>query len=548
MIAHQEQPSPDQYHNLAVIQATLGKVTESICTLEDGLKKYPSNAELLALISSMYLNTGKIKEGMEYAQSAISTNPRSSVAYLSYASALNQCNQVTEALAACEASLSLYPEQPEALLLKASIQARLNQNELAIQTYQQAIHIAPDWLPPYIALGDLLAESEQFDSAIEYFQSALNIAPGIPELKQRLGMSLYAKGEIDSAIQLYQEIISIKPEDAETHTLLGHALRDYGRLEEAVEAYKTALQYNPDIELARTNIQELTGQIIPAWHFDMLADSTRNEAFDQALNKRVTKNTHVLDIGTGSGLLSMMAARAGASKITTCEVVPELANVAQQIIKDNHFDHQITVINKRSTSLQVGKDIEQKADLLVCEILDSGLLGEGVLPTIYHARKNLLKDDAIIIPESADIHAVLIESDSLYRANSADSISGFNIEAFKELNTEKYTITNLASFPHKTLSKPAPVKHISFMYPSLSTETTTMEIEIEKGGTIHGIAFWFNLSLTEGVTISTAPGNTVKHWQQAIQAFKQPVTVNQKDKITLLITKSSRQISFKLDH
>ena len=59
----------------------------------------------------------------------------------------------------------------------------------------------------------------------------------------------------------------------------------------------------------------------------------------------------VLDIGTGSGLLSMMAAVAGAGEIVTCETSTTIANTAMKIISANGFENRIRVLNKRSTDL-----------------------------------------------------------------------------------------------------------------------------------------------------------------------------------------------------
>ena len=112
----------------------------------------------------------------------------------------------------------------------------------------------------------------------------------------------------------------------------------------------------------------------------------------------------MLDIGTGTGLLSMMAARSGARHVTALEVCVHaefivilhgissiskvfrpMAKLARHIIHDNGLQDTITVVPKRSTEAVVGVDLPAKADVVVMEIFDSELIGEGVLPTMRHA-------------------------------------------------------------------------------------------------------------------------------------------------------------------
>jgi len=63
----------------------------------------------------------------------------------------------------------------------------------------------------------------------------------------------------------------------------------------------------------------------------------------QALKALVTPTTRVLDIGTGSGLLALLAARAGAAAVTACEVFPNVARAAQRVVNANGLDHVVKV-------------------------------------------------------------------------------------------------------------------------------------------------------------------------------------------------------------
>jgi predicted RNA methylase len=106
-----------------------------------------------------------------------------------------------------------------------------------------------------------------------------------------------------------------------------------------------------------------------------------------------------------SGLLSMMAARAGAAQVIAVEANHTIAACAKQVIHDNNLSHVIRVEPVHSSQLR-----ETKATLLVAEIVDSFLLGEGILPTFLHAKQYLLQETAEVIPCGAVVTACLIES------------------------------------------------------------------------------------------------------------------------------------------
>jgi predicted RNA methylase len=141
------------------------------------------------------------------------------------------------------------------------------------------------------------------------------------------------------------------------------------------------------------------------WHFGMLHDTERNASFRSSLDYLVKTSSIVLDIGCGSGLLSMMAARAGAAQVIAVEVNHTIAACAKQVIADNNLSHVIRVEPVHSSQLK-----ETKATLLVAEIVDSFLLGEGILPTFLHAKQYLLQETAEVIPCGAVVTACLIES------------------------------------------------------------------------------------------------------------------------------------------
>jgi type III protein arginine methyltransferase len=125
----------------------------------------------------------------------------------------------------------------------------------------------------------------------------------------------------------------------------------------------------------------------------------------------------VLDIGTGTGLLSMMAVRSGADQVTACETFKPMIQVAKKCIEANGMQNKIKIIEKHSTDISIGEDMPERANVLVAEVFDTELIGEGAIRTFKHALDNLLVKDCYVIPDNATIHVQVVESSMLYKMN-----------------------------------------------------------------------------------------------------------------------------------
>ncbi|OQR74311.1 protein arginine N-methyltransferase 7-like [Tropilaelaps mercedesae] len=155
---------------------------------------------------------------------------------------------------------------------------------------------------------------------------------------------------------------------------------------------------------------------------DMLHDTERNELYEKGikwaiseLRSRGVTQIVVLDIGTGSGLLSMLAARHGADVIYACDGFIPAIGAARRVIQANGFSENIKLIPKMSTDLKIGPglDIEHRANLLVAELFDTELIGEGLIRSYADAHSRLLTDDCIMVPQTATIYSQFVDSQFL---------------------------------------------------------------------------------------------------------------------------------------
>jgi type II protein arginine methyltransferase len=311
---------------------------------------------------------------------------------------------------------------------------------------------------------------------------------------------------------------------AERLVSMGEAHLENMQFASAVECFESALYIAPQSREARLGHNRALCSIVPRWHFEMLNDEQRNAAFEEALARAVTPDSVVLDIGSGTGLLAMMAARAGAREVVSCEMVAPLAELARETIALNGFSDRIQIMNKKSTSLAVGTDIRRRSNLLVTETVDCGLLGEGIIPSITHARAQLLTDDACIIPRAASVHAMLVEGRRLRGLNYVSRCAGFDVSPMQRYATARYIPVRLAAFQHVALTDPFEVFRFDFARGSLLPERRELSIPIIRDGVCQAIIFWFDMQLDDEISISNRPGSTT-HWEQALQCVEHELTI-----------------------
>ena len=136
-------------------------------------------------------------------------------------------------------------------------------------------------------------------------------------------------------------------------------------------------------------------------HIAMLNDKLRTDLFVNALRQTVGSDDVVLDIGTGTGVLAIAAARAGARKVYAVEA-GAMADVAQAVINLTEVADKIQIVRGWSTQVE----LPEKANVLVSEIIGNDPFGEKVLQTFSDARKRLLQPGARIIPARMRVYGI----------------------------------------------------------------------------------------------------------------------------------------------
>lgn len=302
---------------------------------------------------------------------------------------------------------------------------------------------------------------------------------------------------------------------------LGEEAMAQRQYERAYDLFSSAARFDAGSSRFSREINRAVRALVPRWHFGMMNDTERNQAYAKAIGQVVGEGQLILDIGTGAGLLALLSARSGASQVVTCEAVDVVATTAREIVKLNGYGDVVTVVSSPSTSLRVGVDLPRRADVLVTEIFDCALLGEFALPALRHARRELLSPDAVILPRSGRLFAQLVESPELHSLNHIGEVEGFDFSPFASLTSLEYFSTNLRNYRHRALTPPVELFRFDF---AADIEPAERDIDVVplEDGRAHAVVMWFELDLAPGVTLSNSPADLGSHWKQAVQTFPQP--------------------------
>jgi predicted O-methyltransferase YrrM len=286
---------------------------------------------------------------------------------------------------------------------------------------------------------------------------------------------------------------------------------------------------SPESEL----FSEVALRSVPRWHFAMLNDTERNNALVTALRRVIPAGATVLDIGSGSGLLAMAAVRAGAGRVFTCEMNPLLAEVARQVVEAHGMAETVTVIGKPSHELAVGRELPAPVDVVVSEIVDCALIGEGLLPSMRHTREHLLAPGGIMLPIAARLHGRLVHSEAVMDLNQVSKAAGFDVSAMNTLATRGHFPVRLHTWPHQMLSEAATLLEFDLRDDPLEPGERTVFLPGTGDGQAHGLVVWFEMDLGGGITLSNSPANTGSHWMQGFVPFQAPVPVGAGETVAL---------------
>ncbi|WP_339694788.1 tetratricopeptide repeat protein [uncultured Roseivirga sp.] len=535
--------------------------------------KFPKSDQILSLLGTVLYAKKKYKDSFRSYQEALKINPNNEDALINIGTVEKARGKLDIAIELMNTALKKLPTRADIYYNLGTVYLEKKDLIKAEATFKKCVQIDSRIFQAEIQLVSIYKEQNELEKAEATLRSVLEKQYS-PELEESLKEIVELRGgqftvqpkptkseeKMVVAEQPYtkesspEEALGINDNDIQGLMDMAGYLQERYKFAEAEKYFIKVLNKVPNHKEAQKSLRKLRSYKIPGWHFDMLEDTARNDAYQVAIESALKKkpNARVLDIGTGSGLLAMMAARAGAAEVVACEMHTELAGVAKEIVKANGYADKIKVINKKSSDLVKGVDFTEKFDLVVSEILDCGGLGEGVVPTLRHAKKALIKTSGIMLPAGIKLYGQLIEIPKRYLVNPIKQISGFDLSAFDQFRPlEEYSRIFLGREEHTALTEPFFIRQYDFldlpeMGPS-QEDTDRKEVKITSNGNIQAIAFWFDLKMDDEETYSSGPKGEMVHWGQAIYFFGEQKAVSSGDSQSLQVIASDSMLKFRLD-
>ncbi|MEL7421942.1 MAG: tetratricopeptide repeat protein [Bacteroidota bacterium] len=537
---------------LGAIQLSLGNIGAAMPNLEQALTTNPGNIDARVNMGIALQHTGRIEAGLEHLTKAVELAPQRTDIRYNLANTLLQLQQYEPAIDQLQQVISIDPSFLSVYHTLAAVYGYLRQAEQAQQILEQALQAVPADLQTMILLANVLADTGQIKAATEAYQQVVKTHPQQFISHATHGKFLLDIGQLPAGQAALERAEQLNPQDINTHILLGNVHKDLGQQKEAEKYYRQAIAIDPQHEGAIMNLRRILSTRIPFWHFEMLADVDRNDAYESAIKKAIRPDSLVLDIGTGSGLLAMMAARAGAKQVVACEMHEGLAETATEIVALNGYAKTIQVHHKKSTLLSIGEELPAKADVVVSEILDVGGLGEGVLPSIRHASQQLAKPGATLIPSRMKVWGQILEIPSRSKVAPVQEISGFDLSPFEQYRIpNEYTRIVLKAEKYRALSQVFPLMDVDFYnlpaaIPDDQPLRIPLQVPIVQEGMAQAIVFWFDLNVDQDIMVSSRPDGELEHWGQALFCFPNPKAATVGDMLPLIMLQTDHAIRFAL--
>jgi protein arginine N-methyltransferase 1 len=268
------------------------------------------------------------------------------------------------------------------------------------------------------------------------------------------------------------------------------------------------------------------------FHHSMLADEVRTSSFLRAILTTVKRGDVVVDIGSGTGVLSLFAAMAGASRVYSIEREP-IIEIAREIASRNAFSDSIVFIEASSPDVE----IPERVDVLISETIGNIGFDEGISTWVADAKQRFLKPDAAIVPRQVDVVASLVSVPRDYATIERWSQPLLTLDFAPLSRSVLNNILWTDLSPAAITTPPAVVFGTDF---SSAPESLSggFRIEALKDAVVHGIGLWFRSSLTAGISITNAPPNAVPSWEHGFLPLDEPVKVHAGERVWFEVSSS----------
>ncbi|KAG6850438.1 type I protein arginine N-methyltransferase Rmt1 [Arthromyces matolae] len=269
-------------------------------------------------------------------------------------------------------------------------------------------------------------------------------------------------------------------------------------------------------------------------HEEMLKDTVRTGSYRSAIinNPHLFQGKTVLDVGCGTGILSMFAAKAGAKHVVGIDM-SNILDQAEKIIEANGFKDKITLVKGKLEDVELPI---QEFDIIISEWMGYFLLYESMLDTVLLARDKYLKKDGLIFPDTATLYLAAIEDQDYKdeKINFWDNVYGFDYSCIKDIALREPLVDTVDL--KSVVTDPCLLKHIDLL--TAKKEDLTFDVPFtlnaSRNDYVHAFLAWFDISFEcthKKVKFSTGPHSQYTHWKQTVFYTPSTIVVSEGDQI-----------------
>lgn len=273
-------------------------------------------------------------------------------------------------------------------------------------------------------------------------------------------------------------------------------------------------------------------------HVAMLNDRARTASFLSGIREVVRPGDVVVDIGTGTGILSIAAVQAGAAHVYAIEA-SRIADIANSLFSANRMADRITLIRGWSTQVE----LPERADVLISEVIGNDPLSENVLGVMADAYKRLVKPHARCVPSGLQIFGLPVTLPSEIKEQrliADDTLQNWSTW----YNMDFSPLAELAyKAPAYQLGRPQvargwptlsdPVLLAEFDLQSITDQhvSQTIHVNAQASGQLDGLLLYFDLTLGPNTHFSTHPkqADDQNHWDSPLRRVDPPLILESGD-------------------
>merc|ERR1711939_193564 len=296
-------------------------------------------------------------------------------------------------------------------------------------------------------------------------------------------------------------------------------------------------------------------------HEEMLKDEVRTRSYRDAIyqNKHIFKDKIVLDVGCGTGILSMFAAKAGAKHVIGVDM-SSIINKAKEIVERSGLTSKITLLQGKMEEVEMPQHImpDGKVDIIISEWMGYFLLYESMLDTVLYARDRYLRKDGKIFPDRATIYMAAIE-DGEYKDDKIgfwDNVYGFDYSPMKESALSEPLVDTVEMKALVTDPCPVFVIDLNTVTPKDLAFSEGFQLRVQRNDFIHALIAWFDIDFTachKPIRFSTGPHTKYTHWKQTVFYLREVLTVEEGETVTGFLSskpnnKNKRDLDVKISY